>query len=362
MILFAAAAMTIFLFFPDICTEGINKGMGYTVRIIIPSLFPYMVLSSFIIRSGTDVIIGRISIPLTKLLALPESAGAAVLLSLIGGFPVGAKCVSLLYKEGRLNKEQANRMMCFCVCPGPAFLITALGCIMLGNVQSGIIIYISQILSSLITGTALGIFFRFTDRSDKCSKGAMNIKTTDIISCITGAVTDGAESIINMSAMIIFFSVFENALRNLITALTGSDSGSLISAVTACFLEVTGGCQAVKDAALPLYFFSVCVGFGGMCVHFQIFGVLEDVPVSRLKYLIFRVFNAVLSGAVTWLICIFYIPTAVSVAVGGGDSAYISERTATGSIALLFMSVVFVLSIQSMKRRKEYYVRNSRLV
>ena len=135
MVLFAAAVMTVLLFFLFLCTEGIKKGMGYTVRIIVPSLFPYMVLSSFIVRSGTDIIIGRISVPLTKLLALPESAGAAVLLSLTGGFPVGAKCVSLLYEEGRLNKEQADRMMCFCVCPGPAFLIPALGCIMLGNIQ-----------------------------------------------------------------------------------------------------------------------------------------------------------------------------------------------------------------------------------
>ncbi len=362
MVLFAAAVMTVLLFFPGICTEGIKKGMGYTVRIIVPSLFPYMVLSSFIVRSGTDIIIGRISVPLTKLLALPESAGAAVLLSLTGGFPVGAKCVSLLYEESRLNKEQADRMMCFCVCPGPAFLITALGCIMLGNIQAGIIVCLSQILSSLIIGTALGMIFRFTDKSVKFDKVSVNIKTTDIISCITGAVTDGAESIINMSAMIIFFSVFENAFRSLTAFLTGGDSGSMISAVTASFLEVTGGCQAVKDSALPLYFFSVCVGFGGMCVHFQIFGVLENVPVSRMKYLIFRFVNAVLSGAVTWIICIFYIPAEVTAVVGGGYSAFISERTAAGSIALLFMSVVFVLSIQGMRRGKEFYVRNSGLV
>ena len=345
--------LTMMLICPDKCAEGIKQGMTYAAEIIIPSLFPYMVLSSFILRSGADNIVGIIARPLTKLLYLPECAGSAVILSMTGGFPVGAKCVSVLYNDKRLSDEEAGRMMLFCVCPGPAFLITALGYIMLGSIESGFIVYISQIISSLIIGIILGCFSRFKNRNAfNNTVRYSNNRQYSVISCLIESARDGADSIIIMTALILFFTMVLGVVSRMIlyfTAKTNIDP-DIVSAVVSSFAEVTGGCQAVKNAGLPLWYFSACVGFGGICVHFQIFGILSDIPVRRADYLLFRCLNAFLSFAVTWLICQFYEPSVYTVLRIGEDTACLSTNNITGSIALLIMSVIFVLSAHSAKR------------
>ena len=269
---------------------------------------------------------------------------------LVYDFPVGAKCTSLLYKHQKINIEQAKRMMCFCICPGPAFLITALGSIMLGNNVSGIILYISQIISSLLIGIILGIHARINNRCQNSSENN-NKNAEPVISCLIGSASDGAYSIIEMTALILIFSLFENILSTSVKSFfesimnNGTGYGRELSVVIPIIMEVTGGCQSVKDASLPLWMFSLCVGFGGLCVHFQIFSVIRNIPLSRKRYIVFRMINALLSAVVTKVICIFYDPVITTMTVGGGDTAYFSAKTVTGSIAMLIMSVIFVITM-----------------
>ena len=150
---------------PKACAEGISSGLESSAKILVPSLFPFMVLSSFIIRSGAYECTGKIFSPLAKIFGLPKSAVSGVILSFIGGFPVGARCVKLLYESGEISEKQAERMMKFCVCSGASFLITAIGTIMLNNVMAGIILYASQIVSGIILGIVSGIFSKREDES-----------------------------------------------------------------------------------------------------------------------------------------------------------------------------------------------------
>ena len=101
-LIISAAAMI--LVFPSAAANGISDGMRYAAEMLIPSLFPFMVISSFLIRSGASDSFGKAFAPVTeKLFGLPKDCGAAIILSFIGGFPVGAKCVRLLYDEGKIN-------------------------------------------------------------------------------------------------------------------------------------------------------------------------------------------------------------------------------------------------------------------
>ena len=54
-------------------------------------------------------------------------------MSLIGGFPIGAKMTAELYCDGRLTENQAQRLNMFCMNAGPAFTVTAVGVSMLSS-------------------------------------------------------------------------------------------------------------------------------------------------------------------------------------------------------------------------------------
>lgn len=81
-------------------TTGALQGLLYCGNILIPSLFPFMVLSTFIVKSGIADALGKFLSPVTKRLFHTDgSVGVVILLGLTGGFPVGAKGVATLYSE-----------------------------------------------------------------------------------------------------------------------------------------------------------------------------------------------------------------------------------------------------------------------
>lgn len=351
--------LVILLIFPSSASEGVKNGLNYSANLLLPSLFPFMVLSSFVIRSGFSEFIGKALSPVTRFLfGLPAICSSAIILSFVGGFPVGAKCVQLLYDRKKITETQAQRMIIFCVCPGPAFLITAVGAIMLKNITVGIILYISQIISCIILGI-ISRYIYITEKrineninneplSEKTEHLDKNIVSAFILSC-----SDGATSVISMTALVLIFSLFINvAEKNGITSfisdifnLLGMNS-SISNVILPIILEVTGACSKICGGGLPLWVMSFAVGFGGMCVHLQILDILRNIKINKTRFILFRFVNAAISAVITYIICIFYNPVSDTFATSENSSFALTYGTVAGTVALIFMSIFFLLSLE----------------
>ena len=149
----------VFMFkFPDTVTSGVTEGLKVCFYIILPSLFPFMVLSTYIIKSNLFEFAYKFLTPVSKFLfRQPACAVPVIIMSMIGGFPVGIKMIGNLLRENSITPKQAQRLCIFCMNGGPAFIITAVGVNMLGSAKAGVIMFVSLCLSSLI----IGIFTRF---------------------------------------------------------------------------------------------------------------------------------------------------------------------------------------------------------
>ncbi len=319
---------------PKACAEGISSGLESSAKILVPSLFPFMMLSSFIIRSGAYECTEKVFSPLAKIFGLPKSAVSGVVLSFIGGFPVGARCVKLLYESGEISEKQAERMMKFCVCSGASFLITAIGTIMLNNVTAGIILYVSQIVSGIILGIVSGIFSKRENESKISQKKpeSMDIMQVFIVSC-----SDGAGAIVELTALVSIFSMLINVAVTL-----GADNYFLTS-----IIEVTTACQEIVEKGCPLWALSFAVGYGGLCVHLQIFSLLKGIKINKLVFEFYRLANAVLSSFITYLICRFFNMSVQTFAISGNASAELTSTSIVGAISLVIMSGIFLLSLKS---------------
>ena len=150
------------LLFPNDVRNGAANGISFCLYTLVPSLFPFMVLSSFIIHSGISKFIGKLLQPVIQFLFyLPGSAGSVIIMSMIGGYPVGARgCISLL-EQGAITQKQAHRMLYFCVNAGPAFIISVVGGTLLQNALIGLLLFFSQIAAMMVIGITLGIIARF---------------------------------------------------------------------------------------------------------------------------------------------------------------------------------------------------------
>ena len=97
-------------------------------RSVIPSLFPFLVISSLLLFLG----FGQLTAPwlaglMEPLFRVPGAGSAALLLGLIGGYPIGAQTAAELYRGGLVTRAEAERLLAFCNNSNPVFLISVLG-------------------------------------------------------------------------------------------------------------------------------------------------------------------------------------------------------------------------------------------
>ncbi len=324
------------LIFPEQCRAGAANGVFLCIQVLIPSLFPFMVLSSFIVCSGIASKVPRCIETLTRILfGLPKDCFAVIILSVLGGYPVGAKGINTLYCENKINNKQAEHMSMFCVASGPGFILTYVGCSMLGNRNIGYILLTSQVISFLI----LGIVARFAIKvtSDLAEERKNSSKTSTSIALIS-SVSEAIKSCGYMCALVVLFG----ALCEILLCITEDIPGL---SWTVALIEITNGIKILSHGYSVLLISAMC-GFGGLCVHFQIYALLGEIKISKIKFTFFRVLGALLNTIFTYILLrIFPQTEGVFSTTGKSEPAF--NKGVTGCIFLIICCVAFLISIKS---------------
>lgn len=327
--------------FPETASQGITEGIDLSLGTLIPSLYPFMVLSTFVIETGvftkTSTLADRL---MKKLFSLTGNSVSVIFLSMIGGLPLGCKMVSELYGKGKISPVQGRRMMLFCFCTGPAFTISSVGLYMLGSKQAGVLIYLSLILSSLTVGL-LSRFFgedSFYNTDDNVfDKPAVSVS-------LVKSVSSGSTAMLSVCAWVILFS----CILKLIELLPLNDA--LHFAVCA-LLEVTNAVR-ISAGSLSLPLIAGIISFGGFCGHCQVMPYLIKL---RLKYKFFltaRIINAALSVIYCELL-LRIIPVSYEVfSMGTMPSESHLTVSAVYSISMLITAGLFLLGDSAVFRIK----------
>ena len=289
-------------------SAAMTQALALCVQVLLPSLFPFFVLSSMFISTG---VIQRLSTRLEKpfqwLFGLPGSFGAALLLGAAGGYPVGAKTIATLYQQGQCSKRDAEKALRFCNNAGPAFLISAVGASLLQDPHAGLNLYAVHVLSALIIGF---IYRKNTDYVKYHGITADHMRSTATISLFLRAVTDAFSSFLNVSAFVLIFSVISTMLQQLplIDSLHCLPGGGILwYGLLAGFLELTSGVACLTQGGLPpsilLPALSFLCGWGGCSVQFQTISLLHDAGLSCRQYLKSKLLQGILAALITGMIC-----------------------------------------------------------
>ena len=108
------ALFAAFLLCPTACADGVREGLSLAAAQALPALFPFFVVSGLLVRCDTARLSPLLAKPLARLYGLPPEAAPALVLGLIGGYPVGAATACALLDEGMLSREAAERVNRFC--------------------------------------------------------------------------------------------------------------------------------------------------------------------------------------------------------------------------------------------------------
>ncbi len=270
---------------PDATVQGIKQGLTICANVLVPSLFPFTVLSAFVVNSGACDVLQKLFLPLTRLFALPQQSAGVLLTAFTGGYPVGSLGTAELTQQGKLSKKEANRLMTFCVNSGPSFTVCAVGGAMLSSTKTGVFLFACVTVAALI----MGFFSRFfiSDVGKNEFTAATATSAPPLSQALVKSVASGGQSIYSVCAWTVLFS----AVGAVITTLLKSEA---ICTALSLILEVTSAATtAVKLGSLPLT--AAVIAFGGISVHCQVMSIGESFGAKYTHLLLTRLIHAALS-------------------------------------------------------------------
>ncbi len=336
----AAVSVGVFaVTYPAAVIKGIGDGLKTCVGVVVPSLFPFMVVSSFVAGIPASDRITKLVSPLMRYcFRLPPSAFPALLFGLVGGFPVGCSVAAELYEQKRIGREHAQRLTLFCVNAGPAFTVTAVGAVMLGNVRLGAVLFASVCASSLITAVLLGFM------SSVPPKEGVMLETAKPVSVVfVSSVERSAHAMLGVCAWVTAFS----CLFSLLGALGLSERS--LSAIR-CICEVTGGCGvAVQNG--NVYAVAATLGWSGLCVICQVMGFVQKIGTPMKLFIAFRAVSAAMTAVICRVILHFFpVEASVYLSLDGSVGGEFFSASAPAAVALMCLCAVFVIDLDRTRK------------
>lgn len=293
--------LLIILVLPKTSMEAAKNGLLLWFNVIIPTLFPFILLSNLIINSSLINYINYIFTWLmSKLFNLPGVAGYALITGLLSGYPVGAKITSDLLTKKSINLDQAQYMLTFCNNASPMFIIGFIATGLLDDSRIGIFMLIAIYTGNLITAFIFKIIYM--KKLPPIKKESLRSRNNKSISfslfddCIMNAIT----LIVKIGGYIIFFSIILNCFYLI------PINDSMIKDFLFSLIELSNGAKILtsNNYSIQVVFVLLCtlVSFGSFSVHAQTASVLTDTGLKINKYVLSKIINAVITFITALLI------------------------------------------------------------
>ena len=364
------------MFWPQEAMEAAREGLRLCYNVILPSLFPFFVLSALVVDLGLAGYIGRALEGLMRpLFNVPGACASAFALGFVGGYPVGARTALSLYQKGLCTRTEAERLLAFCNNSGPAFILGVVGAGVFASSKVGLLLYLAHAAASV----CVGLLFRFYKREGKRRerRASPTFEAERITVAFTGAIKNSFLSTLNICAFVVFFTVVIKLLflSGLLPGLAGV-LGALLSPLgfstrwaerlLTGLIELTSGVWTLTGAGTmsgKLSMAAFLLGWAGLSVHCQVLSFIGGSGLSVRTYIGGKLLHGGLSALFIGLLLRFFPleePVAAYLAeqvegIAGVDfssALTISLAAAWTMWLLFFLAAAAAVGKTSRKRRK----------
>lgn len=311
LLLFILSILTYFLVFSNINFKIVSDVVNVFLKILVPSLFPFILFSNILSLSGCFNLIANSKIcKLIKLFfRISTYSASAVIFGFLFGYPNGARYINELYEKNRISYKEAEYLLLFINNASPTFILSSVGIGMLKNIRIGSLLLISHIISSIL----VGIIYRFKYNLCKEIK-----KTTDNNYYIDSSYnqtnfnfsfnilyTSISKSLLTLGFIFGFMTVFTLLYNYVITILeyilpvNNNIKYSFLS-----IMEISSGLKNFTSLNISLKailpFISFFLGFSSLSIIFQIFSCVYLNKFKLQKILKGKFIHGILSAIVTY--------------------------------------------------------------
>ena len=261
------------------------KALALCAGTVIPALFPFMAVTGLLVRLGFGQWVAPHMAGLTvPLFRLPGCAGSALLLGLVGGYPIGARTAAELYDSGALTRQEAERLLTFCNNSNPVFLISVLGVGVFGSVRTGLWLWLIHVGAALITG----LLFRGLGQGRREAPPQVSFQAPSLAGAFVSSVKDAAGGMLSVCAFVTLFYVLVSPIARLDSPLAAPAVG---------MIELFSLTPLLENTRRGFLLAAGCAGWGGLSVLCQTAAVLDSTNLPLKPCLLGKVTQGLLSAA-----------------------------------------------------------------
>lgn len=362
--LFIVLMILFFFIRPKESASAALNGFDLWLRNVMPALFPFFVISAFMVNCRIMNLLQPYFEPFTRRIFGVSGSGAfAYLVSIFSGYPVGTKTVCEMYQNSHIDKREAQILLTLCSNGGPVFVISTVGAMFYKNLSVAVILLAVNYLSAFAAGLIYSKFYK-GEKKNISHSNQYSEEKIHYAQAFTKAVTSSVAAIINVGAFIVFFSV----VIQLVTALGIIDNAALASGIlnlrtlTSSFfisvLELTAGTRAFsawagQNMVLSVSLSAMAVGFGGLCVFFQSVSFVSETDLSVKSFFFGKLLQSGIAFILGYVISRIALITDVNCFYPSGFSFHFQYDWLIFALIMLIIIVTAgAAKITSVKRKQ----------
>lgn len=289
------------------CASAVTQGLNLCTSTLLPSLFPFFVLSGLTIETGLAQRLGNLfARPMAYFFQRPGTSAALFFLGALGGYPTGARAVVQLYQQGQCSRSDAERMLALCNNCGPGFFLGVVGGMLLDSTAAGFALWIIHLITALLCALP------FRNRTFVGTIPPASPKPKHLPQALTASVSAAVQSTLGVCGFVLFFSVLlcllqESGLLPLLSSFPTRLFGSKAfgQALTAGLFEISCGVTALAGCTVshPLKGAAAAflLSFGGCSVLFQTMQQTENTDLSLRLVIKEKSLQALLAAVTAYL-------------------------------------------------------------
>ncbi len=314
--------MILILVSPVRYADSVITGLKLFFKAVLPGLLPFMFLTKLLTEFN---VIGKLSnklnVPINKLLGINGSGFYAFIMSAISGYPIGSKITADLYLSNQINEQQLTKTALISSTSGPIFVIGAVGGVMLKNIKAGVLIYISNILATLIFALLNNAFTKNKTKNNILNNNlSQNSNSTKSNNILYTCAKDTVIGLLIVGFYIALFSLFIDLLKDLkiITTLSYplrelfalcQINTEFAPSIMSGIVEMTNGANMLSNTISPLSIslISFLIAFSGLSIIMQSLSFLNKTPIKAHKFILGKLAQAIISFIICMPFCLLFL-------------------------------------------------------
>ena len=270
----------LFLCYPAKCISYGENGLLLWFHRMLPTLFPFMVITGVLIRLNLTAF-------------FPSANTYVTAVGFLCGFPLGAYTAAAMYQEGQISRKEAQYLISYTNNLGPVFFLSYI--LPAYHISNKIPFLIGMYGIPLLYGFLL----RHTIYKDctfaKLPKGQSCPLAAAIDASVSNsitAITKLGGYMILMQTLYILPELFMQLLEKHL--FLSPQMQRLIPSVLCCLLEITGGVSSMTVYS-PLWIL-LLLPIGGISCILQTGSIISQTDLSLAPYLVHKLLQTILSA------------------------------------------------------------------